>query len=407
MKGVAVLVLLLAPVALHAAPPLSAELRLSSDEVFLHQQLVVSLEIVHAADLRPRWQEPAFEGFWTERLRAQAALVEGDDPAGLRRTVFRRALFPSRSGTLDIPPSRVTAEGPARFEHLLDIPGARIVARPLPVEGRPADFAGVVGRLQIHVSLDHAEVELGRSLQVKVSVFGEANVWDAPPLRFEQLLGDDFEVFPVPARLVKSEHQGTLRGRRIFAADLVPKSTGGFAVPALAIPYFDTETRRYEIARAEAAAFRILPRRRRANREPWQERRALAEPIAASDLLLRGLLALAALVATIFALRWSARRGERRLGRPPVPRPGVLLERAREARGSDGFPVLLRDALKAGIQTRHGFDPSSLTTEEIAARIDDSDALDLLRTLDRMRFTTSAASPESLLSRVSEYVTRA
>ena len=90
-----------------------------------------------------------------------------------------------------------------------------------------------------------------------------------------------------------------------------------------------------------------------------------------------------------------------------MPRPGVLLERAREARGSDGFPVLLRDALKAGIQTRHGFDPSSLTTEEIAARIDDSDALDLLRTLDRMRFTTPAASPESLLSRVSEYVTRA
>ena len=77
-----------------------AELRLSKPELFVNEQLVVSLTVVHGADARPRWEEPAFEGFWTERLRASGEIGSGGGPDTSRRTtVFRRALFPSRAGS--------------------------------------------------------------------------------------------------------------------------------------------------------------------------------------------------------------------------------------------------------------------------------------------------------------------
>ena len=101
--------------------------------------------------------------------------------------------------------------------------------------------------------------------------------------------------------------------------------------------------------------------------------------------------------------RWW-RGTELLLRRKAVPRPAVLLERARAARGEENFPELLRDVLKAGIHRRHGLDPSSLTTEEIAARIDDPAAVRLLEKLDQLRFTPRGGDPETLLARIGDYV---
>ncbi len=381
-----------------------AELRLSKPELFVNEQLVVSLTVVHGADARPRWEEPAFEGFWTERLRASGEIGSGGGPDTSRRTtVFRRALFPSRAGVLTIPASRVRTDVRGR-EQVLAVPAASVLVQPLPGGGRPTDFSGVVGRVRVQVSIDRDEVEIGESLPVTVSVFGEANVWDVrePPL--EALLGDDLEVFPERARLVKSEHRGTLRARRVFRAEIVPRDTGHFAIPALSVPYFDPEQRRYLVASSEPVAFVARPPGHRTPRRPWDEARAAPPPLPRSALLWPALIVLTALAVSGFGLaRWS-RASELLLRRKSVPRPGVLLERARAARDDAHFPELLRDALKAGIHVRHGIDPSSLTTEEIAARIDDPPAVRLLESLDELRFTPRGGDPDALLGSISEYV---
>ncbi len=395
------------PAAAQTLQPPVAELELTLDkhELVVHEQVVVTLAVTHALFAKPSWAVPAFDGFWTERLPGDGGPLERDSLGRLvRTTTFRRALFPARAGQLRIAASTLAVHDGLGEEQDWPVPARDVLVLPLPEDGRPEGYSGVVGQLQIQVSVDQAEIELGRSVPVTVNLFGEANVWDARLPDLQELVGAGVEVFASRPRLVKTEHSGTLRARRILDFELVPRDTGRYAVPALEIPYFDPDSRSYRVARSEPVPFLTLPPGRRRPRSPWQERATVSEPLGPGGLTLRALLLLGAFVASGWSVSWWWRRSLRQLRRKPAPRPEVLLRRARDAAYSETFPALLRDALKAGIHVRHGFDPRALTTEEIAAAIDDREAVTLLETLDRMRFTAGGAPPETLLDRISAYL---
>ena len=387
------------------APIRSVELAIDGDEIVIHQQLVVSLVVRHALYARPRWETPSFEGFWAERLNGDGSPVQNDAQGhAWRTTTFRRALFPSRVGELQIGPSRLRFHDRAGEERERAVPGRSLRVREPPVAGRPEDFSGVVGALQIQVSIDGPEIELGRSLPVRVNVFGPANVWDVELPELQELLGDRAEVFASRPRLLKTTHGGRFRARRILDFEVVPRSTGAYEIPELAIPYYDPDARSYRVARSEPVSFQTVPRGKRSARRPWQNRAVVAQPLEPGSLALRAGVVLAVLAASGYGLAWWWRRSLTRLQRKPLPRPHVLLRRASEAAGSDAFPTLLRDALRAGIHVRHRLDPSSLTTEELALAIDDGEAIALLEQLDRLRFTRAGGECETLLDRVRAYV---
>ena len=80
------------------------------------------------------------------------------------------------------------------------------------------------------------------------------------------------------------------------------------------------------------------------------------------------------------------------------------MERAQQVAGREGFFSALVLAVKAGIHARHHLDPLPLSTAEIAARIEDAEAIELLRMLDRTRFAREAPDPDPLLERVRAYL---
>lgn len=395
------ILLALLPCAASAQLRVDLELSLGKQQVVVHEQVIVELRVTHPHGFQPRWEEPPFEGFWTERLRASGAPVDG---RGRRMTVFRRALFPSRAGTLAIPPSRVFLREGSGDETPHAVAGAQLRVDDLPAEGRPADFSGVVGQVQIQVKLESNEVELGRALPVEINVFGPANVWDAPLPALDDLGSDELELFPARPRIVKSEHRGTLRSRRVLEVDLVPKSTGVYELPVFELAYYDPSLGQYARARSEPLRFRTVPPGKKQARSPWEQPVSLQPVASTSQFLLRALALIPILAIGAGALALWTRRSERILARPPKPRPGVLLRHAREGVDSPAFPLLLRDALRAGIHVRHGVDPTALTTEEIAARTDDEAAVQLLTELDEIRFTRTPARAQDLLERVSAYV---
>jgi hypothetical protein len=407
VSGAALLAALAALTAIVAAPVAQIELTVSKPTLVLHEQVVVSLRITHAADARPRWEAPSFEGFWTERLPAVGGpTTRAEDGSTLNTTTLRRALFPSRTGALVIARSRVLADGPHGKELAYAVEGAQVEVVDPPAEGRPETYTGVVGELTLQLSLDRDEVALGRSMPLTLNLFGEVNVWDARVPELDTVLPDTVEVFASRPRLVKTEHRGTLRARRIYEVELVPQKTGVYTIPRIEIPYFDPVAKRYRTASSEPVSFRAVPAGRATIRRPWENPAARVEPSDPYTLALRGVGLLLALAASAIGLAWWSRRSNALVRRPSRPRPQVLLERARAAEGQPDFPQLLRAALLARVHIRHGFDPRALTTAELASRIDDPKALDLLHSLDALRFRPAYGNAESLLTDVADYVAR-
>jgi hypothetical protein len=92
----------------------------------------------------------------------------------------RRALFPTRSGELEIPPASLRctlASDHGELEVSVAVPATRVHVLPLPEQGRPSGFAGVVGRLVVTSRIEPAQIELGGSASLTVLVEGRANLW--------------------------------------------------------------------------------------------------------------------------------------------------------------------------------------------------------------------------------------
>ncbi len=405
----ACVLLLLASGVARAQQPAVTEygLETSAEQLVVHQQLVVTLRVVHALFAKPQWETPAFEGFWTERMNSSGSPLRRDEQGRpIRTTTFRRALFPSRVGELAIEASRLIVQEAGGVERTLEIPRRLVQVSEPPAEGRPEGWSGVVGELRIHVSVDRDEVEVGRALPVTINLFGEANVWDARLPEPDALFGADLEVFPSRPQLIKTTHGGTLRARRTLDFELVSGRAGLVTLPAVEVPYYDPGEGAYRVARSEPLSFRSVPVGRRNPRRPWEEPAVVHQPFGTTQLVLGALFCVALLAASGAGLAWWWRLGRRRFTRTPLPRPQVLLQRAREAAERDDFPARLREALLAGLWLRHGFDPQALTTEEIARRVDDSEAVELLAALDRVRFTRAAGDSHDLLARVGLYLAR-
>ena len=176
----------------------------------------------------------------------------------------RHALFSVRAGRLEIPAARLQCTlhslpgQPARAYVATRAPLVVEVVPP-PEEGRPADFGGLVGSLRVEVRAEPRVVALGDSLRLEVVVEGDADLRDVPPPWGGARELDGAEVFASRPQL-RSDRGRRLRLQRAFSLQLVPRSSGLLTIPAIRIPYFDPETRRYGVATSAPIEIRVDPR---------------------------------------------------------------------------------------------------------------------------------------------------
>jgi len=207
------------------------------------------------------------EGFWVEEVPGEQSLqAEQRVRGGQSYTTFvvrRVVLFPAGPGTKTIEPMSVEASvrvrrqtrslfgdvfgGSAFFPSqepiVVTSASVEVEVLPLPVEGRPRSFTGLVGRLNVSAAIDRSEVETNDAVTLRLIVEGEGNLRGlaAPVIDFPA----DFEVFPPEVTESIDRSDARIRGNRTYEYVLIPRSPGQKTIPPVEMSYFDARSGLY------------------------------------------------------------------------------------------------------------------------------------------------------------------
>ncbi len=254
-----------------AAENLHLVAEVSNTNPYLNEPITV----VYKLYVSPRitvsnWREidvPTYGDFWSQNIDIRELSVKNGEFRGepyryveLRKTI----LYPQKTGELEIEPLAlsVSVEVPTerrsffggRIYTTVDrtvAAGSRTInVKPLPSEGRPADFTGAVGRdMKFEVTTNKTSLDATESLQAEVKVTGKGNMklFTLPEL-----------VVPVSIERYEPEHienvQTNLGGMQGSVADrytLVPGAKGDYPLPPISFSYFDLDSKSYKTLTSE------------------------------------------------------------------------------------------------------------------------------------------------------------
>jgi hypothetical protein len=167
---------------------------------------------------------------------------------------FRQVLTPQKAGYFQFPRGSVQLwrlkEGYSTSSYNFDSmvvasQGLSLRVIPLPENGRPALFSGLVGHgISVTTSAVPVEVNVGDPITLTISLSGYSSLEEAalPPL-------EKLSVFKEQFAFISHRSGERMEGnRKIFTRVIRARSPDVLEIPPVELPYFDTETRSYEIA---------------------------------------------------------------------------------------------------------------------------------------------------------------
>lgn len=193
-------------------------------------------------------------------IPSEARSVTRNGVRVIERIVRIRA-FPDQPGTLHLEGASVTADIVVGYKQTSDIFGRRqrelkrvygrseditVEVKPLPSEGRPDDFYGLVGEYLISASTDLRSVKIGDPIELEISVAGGPRLDRVARPDLERLPG--FENFKVDDDLSPGREE---EGRMVFTRSLRAKNADVTEIPPIPLSYFDSETGRYVTVRSK------------------------------------------------------------------------------------------------------------------------------------------------------------
>ena len=120
--------------------------------------------------------------------------------------------------------------------------GATVKMKPLPAQGRPADFSGAVGQFDVNSEASAKNGTTGDPLTLKINITGHGN--------FDRVTtngltsSSDWKTYKPNGKFTPNDSAG-IEGTRTFEQLIVPTKAGAQEIPALSFSYFDPDTQRY------------------------------------------------------------------------------------------------------------------------------------------------------------------
>ncbi len=250
---------------------------ISNTNPFRGEQVIVSYKLYTRLSVQRYNIErlPGFQGLWTENITpsGQPVISQEEVNGQIYRVaeIRRMAVFPQRSGDIVIDAMDVETQvsmptedrrrpgsifddffGGSPFDrhrtisHHVRAEPVVLNVQPLPAEGQPDDFTGLVGQFELEASLDSRSMDVNDAATLQITLSGEGNIRMAelPEFSFPQQL-DVFD--PQVADDIHAARSG-MHGSMIFDYVIIARATGTFDIPAIRVSYFDPERRAYRTA---------------------------------------------------------------------------------------------------------------------------------------------------------------
>jgi len=230
---------------------------------YVNEQVTLTLKFYTAVQYygSPELSESTTTGFWTELLGNKAPYHQKINNRTYKVIERKYALFPTQTGELTIGRATIRftiARKDRSFRDPFNVFGdffgsgqevsvssrpLTIDVRPLPQQGRPADFTGTIGNFRINAIADKTQVEVNQPVTVTIKISGSGNIKSVAEPIIPEL--DDFRVYRASSSENVSKLHDKLGGTKIFEEVFIPRRPGKLEIPALSFNYFDPERSKY------------------------------------------------------------------------------------------------------------------------------------------------------------------
>jgi len=220
---------------------------------------------------------PTTGGFWVEEYPiAQQPQTSTEILEGKRYTVAtikKMALFPMAPGVKTIDPLEIECEVRVErrsrdiFDDFFSDPFGRTVRQaiqsrpirvhvlPLPEEGKPEDFSGVVGQFRISSEVDKSSATTNEAVSFKIKIQGQGNIRTLPEPKV--VFPKDFETYPPKITEDIQREGATISGSKTYEYVLVPRVSGRQKIKPVRLSFFDPSAKTYQTVRTNEIAMDI------------------------------------------------------------------------------------------------------------------------------------------------------
>ncbi|MEZ4827415.1 MAG: BatD family protein [Bacteroidia bacterium] len=244
----------------------------SDREIYMGEQITVTYKLyerIRALNLVPE-EPPKYEGFWVENIDLKGAPAQAEVIDGIQyqtRVIKKDILFPQRAGKLTIDPMVLSCvvqvqtqprqrrnifdsffESYENYPYTFSNAPVPIQVNVLPAANQPGDFSGMVGVLDMEVTVDKTEVKTGDPVTFRVKYSGQGNIKNIHEPRLD--FPPDFDVFDPKVDESVSKSSGVVSGKRSFDYLVVPRNPGNYKLPVVSFSYFDPQKKDYVTRRS-------------------------------------------------------------------------------------------------------------------------------------------------------------
>lgn len=270
------------PSALPSDEDVKVEAELDPRKVYVGQAIQQTLRILYAVPTADNIsvQRRPVPGTIDEPLNDSAQSRSRRLIDGVQYTVeeARWMFYPTTAGPLKVPSMDITVPVLQRarrqrqvdpfFDNFFNA-GLRAVPRdfqtdeqtitvlPLPTQGRPADFSGLVGEFTLASHLSSRDVKLGESITQTIIVSGQGNLRSVtlPPVSIPQMKVYDDK----PEVQIEVDGDGRVFSQKIFKRALVPQVAGSLTLPPVQLSVFDPKLEQYDTLTSKEETLTVAP----------------------------------------------------------------------------------------------------------------------------------------------------
>ena len=211
-------------------------------------------------------EAPKYNGFWNQDIKVNGFPVKMGKYNGenYRYIVLQKALLiPTKTGKLSVDPMRMdivigVPSGRADFfgnaitkNIRREFASTKKIIRPkaLPLEGKPANFAGAVGDFNFSVALSKDILKANETSQVQVKISGKGNLklFELPTVETPA----ELEMYqPERKERVRVNASG-ISGAVTDTYTVVPLYKGKYKIPSISFSYFNPKEKKYKTIATE------------------------------------------------------------------------------------------------------------------------------------------------------------